>query len=1114
MTVHKNVPLGQMHTPYNWSFANTAARYAVVATSADVGKFARQTSDDTIWMLTNHSPVTWVAVGGAGGGSSILTSTHRVYVDSENGGDVTGRGGISDPYASIAFAASDQPNPTDLAEFSKEILFHVEPGTYTANITLPYRAGISIEGELVDIIGNIYWYQNPAMFFGHAGGDYGRAALAVVGTGNSPIRITGDIIAKNINPSTTVPVGDKYFLAQKLVHTGKIMNLAAGAATSVNESTGDLFVSMDWCTQTWGFSAMFGEHETTGSLGQNAIILQGRNSYLYGMFCGNMKIDHLVNCVIDNSDYQAGYPAGGTLAAYNGHVSGSYEIGSLGIINTTYRNHHTATFHWGKEVANPYSSIDLYFDSYSFNTIGAYSSFTNMGVSPYQLSDKADSVATDASAWSGNLSATDTTVQTALDTINALSVAAGGSANVNEIWVDIVNGVGTGTRGTQAVPYDDLQEAFDSIDALADNETYVFHIAPGVYSAGYTIKNKNNIVLMAREGQVDINSIQYRVYIANGDESGLTLIGDGMYSALGKNQAYSLATNVPGYSLDVGQLDFRRYDYSVAAVCKITLNAFGTQFYRLRAIKGIDSTPVENINGVELSANLVNCIVTGMVGGTWEGTTPTSGSHVDAGANPVYLMASNCSIDNIWGIVQLELNNCRITDDIDYDMSPEGFTSSYNGAIWVGTKGLVNCTPSVSTKIDCFFGKNSYWTGESFSTDWNIDEVSQRMLFDGDLDRENVPGYSTLYFNRIGSNVQLHSELANSSAFNDYYVQVGSVAINSNDSGWELPPITAASHGDIRTIGFGAAADRGAKVYPSFGAGNTIGDLPANQEYIMSRVNSDKDGKSGLILQADNTNQNWIILAHSREKAEWTEDSTVSGLKALVFRQRDQYYNFYPRTVETFEMVATAIDYANSKSKIWNLKLNFAGYGVLATDVDFVGALTTQIVTVVTDTKSNTASGSWLDVPVGEGKFYRVWFDKTGGDSAPASGGFTLVKCDISGDTTANDVASTLSNTLHSTAYTVPASTTPLTCTSRNPGYLPSPSKSSGLTNAWDISVATPGAGPFTVEVLYETDTAGGDSGTALWDVIPIDGSGKFYLNATQRYDANIHWFAELKGDS
>lgn len=80
MTKHQDIAIGYVHVPYNWTYADATARTADTSgVAADIGKFARQLDDNTIWMLTAITP-TWVAVGGASGGgdSLVLTLTNQV----------------------------------------------------------------------------------------------------------------------------------------------------------------------------------------------------------------------------------------------------------------------------------------------------------------------------------------------------------------------------------------------------------------------------------------------------------------------------------------------------------------------------------------------------------------------------------------------------------------------------------------------------------------------------------------------------------------------------------------------------------------------------------------------------------------------------------------------------------------------------------------------------------------------------------------------------------------------------------------------------------------------------------------------------------------------------
>lgn len=66
MTLHRDVALGERHPAHNWEYADAAARTAATGfVPADVGKWARQLDNNTFWVLTDDSPVTWASVGGS-----------------------------------------------------------------------------------------------------------------------------------------------------------------------------------------------------------------------------------------------------------------------------------------------------------------------------------------------------------------------------------------------------------------------------------------------------------------------------------------------------------------------------------------------------------------------------------------------------------------------------------------------------------------------------------------------------------------------------------------------------------------------------------------------------------------------------------------------------------------------------------------------------------------------------------------------------------------------------------------------------------------------------------------------------------------------------------------
>ena len=64
MALHKDAEMVDIHAPISFEYANATARNGATGLTADdVRKFARQLDDNSIWMLTDEDPVTWVEVG-------------------------------------------------------------------------------------------------------------------------------------------------------------------------------------------------------------------------------------------------------------------------------------------------------------------------------------------------------------------------------------------------------------------------------------------------------------------------------------------------------------------------------------------------------------------------------------------------------------------------------------------------------------------------------------------------------------------------------------------------------------------------------------------------------------------------------------------------------------------------------------------------------------------------------------------------------------------------------------------------------------------------------------------------------------------------------------------
>lgn len=62
---HVDIDAGEIHRPYNYSYADAAARLAATGfVAGDVGKLARQVDNNTLWMLTDDSPILWIPAAG------------------------------------------------------------------------------------------------------------------------------------------------------------------------------------------------------------------------------------------------------------------------------------------------------------------------------------------------------------------------------------------------------------------------------------------------------------------------------------------------------------------------------------------------------------------------------------------------------------------------------------------------------------------------------------------------------------------------------------------------------------------------------------------------------------------------------------------------------------------------------------------------------------------------------------------------------------------------------------------------------------------------------------------------------------------------------------------
>lgn len=100
MPAHKGLTGADIHVSFAYTYANAAARLAASGfVAADVGKFALQSDNSSIWMLSDDSPITWAEVSGAPLASPTFTGTPAAP---------TAAGGTSTTQiATTAFVASE-----------------------------------------------------------------------------------------------------------------------------------------------------------------------------------------------------------------------------------------------------------------------------------------------------------------------------------------------------------------------------------------------------------------------------------------------------------------------------------------------------------------------------------------------------------------------------------------------------------------------------------------------------------------------------------------------------------------------------------------------------------------------------------------------------------------------------------------------------------------------------------------------------------------------------------------------------------------------------------------------------------------------------------------------
>lgn len=192
MALHGNLVAGDIHLPYNWTYADTAARTGASGfVAGDVGKLARQTDDDSIWMLTATAP-TWHRIAD-GGTPDAHASTHDGDGADTIASATTQKSGLMSTadktkldalLAEYAFGGSSGESSTQLDTFQQKYRMTTPGGTQGGRYRLRFgftwsatAVGNFFKGRIQIDDNNVVWemtdkprdtYQNG--FRGSAGG--------------------------------------------------------------------------------------------------------------------------------------------------------------------------------------------------------------------------------------------------------------------------------------------------------------------------------------------------------------------------------------------------------------------------------------------------------------------------------------------------------------------------------------------------------------------------------------------------------------------------------------------------------------------------------------------------------------------------------------------------------------------------------------------------------------------------------------------------------------------------------------------------------------------------------------------------------------------------------
>jgi hypothetical protein len=208
MTRHSE--LTAIHAPYNWSYDDATEREAATGfVPADVGKLARQLDDNSLWMLTDDDPKTWVQVGGSGGGSGVIVQKVNVQTGAVATGttlipidDTIPQNTEGDQYMSLSITPTSVTN--DLYIHITVVISH--------NVALTWMMTALFQDSVAGALAAMISYADTqfaarVVTFTHkmAAGTTGSQAGTLTFNGVNASRYMGGIMASSITIEEIVP---------------------------------------------------------------------------------------------------------------------------------------------------------------------------------------------------------------------------------------------------------------------------------------------------------------------------------------------------------------------------------------------------------------------------------------------------------------------------------------------------------------------------------------------------------------------------------------------------------------------------------------------------------------------------------------------------------------------------------------------------------------------------------------------------------------------------------------------------------------------------------------------------------------------------------------------